>query len=635
MKKNMKNIDNYMLYKDLLKQMTNYRNHKIHTLEWKNDDVNKFIMDVNEKRINDYTKEDWDKIITLSKNSRLVCDIIMKNHDVPLDVFKAVLPRFTTTEYMLHRQDYSNEDIEMILNILGPNRVKETLDANIEYVSDNVINYMIMLPNEKLAEYDFLPLQYMTYGSRNAGKVLENYKERFDGYEQAFTAIANNMRLMDDIRTDAFLYGGVLEHTRSMTPEVSKSIYSCCAETLFDPEVLDNELKDRAEKTILYMIRTHKLTTSCELDLVQRYKESPKGLGRLIEKLAQLTSNDETMVSIAELKQLDCNRVLTINKNLGIKAGKRLYEVHPVNPEKKKILISAITSQKGFAPELADEIIATGDRNLIKALIVQSNQNSVLYHNIKTVYNEYKAYFDFIDMLYEKTNPIIGYALMNDNRRQLIIHNFFANDKSMDEETSKVKKDKKGYEIVSRAKLLSYQTMGNYNFMGITKEERELLKGIVNELGRQYTEEAYRNPYYENIRESENIATIRDFGIATEITYADETIRRKHSDLCRIVNIGGNYSISVKSLMELETEQLEKLAFSMSKEERYSELKKICSQITSEMILLYQDDSDKLQYAIYKLTPLYEAIKERYLKLELEEKEAEEKEKEEEEYGDL
>ncbi len=589
----------------------------------------KFINDILSKKITSYTQEDWENILKLAEHNRGVRQIL-SSQSVPKWVFMKFAPKFDDYSCCLKRNDLLDEEIANFLKIIGKEKVKEMMLEDPNLISGTVLSYFASHKDE-LEKYDYLPLRLMYRSVNGFDDIEHNFDTLFPDNENAMTEIVNNRYIMEKNRMKAFELGCNLENIiYPPRGEVASAVYASLAQTIFEFEQEENpEAFKSATDKLIYMIKNNLVSYSCQMDIIERYKESPKReYEKILKEVALNSKIDEVIAEIANITygNQDIHEIAVYNK-FGGEGTYNILKDRCVTPQAEKGLFVYFLTHTPDGNVLTTNTLKKAadwqDKNLNKLLALDFNDGA--RRKMEGNMGVYEFYYRFYVLL---SNEI-----KHKPRAKMLALHLLTCDKEFNPENAKIK-DGSGSFYINKFVINNHIT-NKYNHLGCIAEHEIKALDIV--LPR--CEEVIRcNKYLTEEQRKNQLETLHNYKESIMKIWKQEAIRRQFPEFFVESKLDGSsgmndaFHFNIVRIVRSNDKKIDEFKDYISKLDNIDILNELKRNILNDIVDgVKSPNSAFLIPASAKCASIYDVISERVETLEKEAIEKFEKEEIEEE----
>lgn len=557
---------------------------------------------------------DWEEILEKAETNRNIRKMLTAVK-TPKWVFIRLATKYDDFDEILSREDLTEDEMNAFLKFIGTKKVKEMLLNDPDAISQRVMSYLVELPDSELKKYDYLPLRVMVKNIAGFKHNENTYIEMYGDNEDALSEIINNKFITNETKLKAFDMGCNIEKVINPPKgEITAYLYNILAQTIFETDAKDNYLAViQATDKLNQLIKDDKLSYSCQMDFLERYKANPYAANDIIIKsLARYSQADDILAKILEISYHNTEYDITHNRFAGYKP----YEIiknKTTMPRQKKMLFLEFYSHRPNASTLKNEHLKEAaewnDKNLNKLLTLDIDEFNLRKADGKT--GEYDIYFQFYKKLRTITPErakLFALPLLLFDNECLPSHTY-----------SEKQKDKMGEEFVSVNAINTYITNKYGPVCNITKHEYDIVNKVVNE-----TINEIKNNKSMSTDEKENL--INNFLSYQELLINDrwnkEEIRRKYPDFfCPIKHNAESkfdtFKLDIQNIAKMQDNEIKKFNKYISKINDVCVIKCLLKELTEGVVNSVNGPTSPFLFiAVSKCNSIFETINNRYYELE-------------------
>ena len=570
-----------------------------------------------ENKTKNYTMEDWNEILKLSKKDEEFIAALFKAKNVPHEIYEKLFDNHMISEEQIYGAIKCND---IPIDLIGKLKESQPTKFWAEYLSDKdnlleisdvLITCLCESTFPELEEMNYKPFElvkdeYIT-GLINDTICKPNFSMFPGEVPEGFTSSAtNNIYLTDETRNKAFDMGFVPYQMTNFTKYTAEEYYKFFADNLFEifpTTKLEKRHNQISSNYIMHMMITGKLSEACQEDFIQRFQNSITEVDdRAYKAILQHTKSSNVLHSACCYKMKTYKHLIAENPNLSEFVKKELFPYF-TEKEQKVILLRMLCNNK-LTENGLNEMMSCGDINLNRAMIINPNIPEKIRENL---INDGLYSFDFDELFssqFKMLNEVSKALNVIDcpKTRDRIMYNILKS--VMNQDKIRNYKDILGKECVSHEKTFKtielntknkLKKLSDEHFVAISEELKKLQK---------------RFPSQKDILEI-CIEDLREINKHSKLhcQFSEFYIHDKETNLIEF-NFDKFYHIS--------KDNLNKLIDYVKNEEDIRILEKLQSDIKFGISTLPLCDCDIVYKSIAKFTMLYSVINDKIEELEKE-----------------
>ena len=564
-----------------------------------------------DEKTSEYKFEDWISVCKFAnENDCLPLKIaILKSKNVTTSATHKIMDSLDYDEkfYTFLSNAVNKEIISELLGIYDIREIYNFLYSYGDHFSQNSIAHLCNLREDLLKKVDYYPYRLIKSDCPIIEKLeylLDDNNELFkNGISEKMTsAIASNSNIPESIRNEAFKKGYVLLDINKFTNEMIEEIYKTCTESLFmingEHKEEYEELKNEIHEELSFLMKHNFLSESHQIDFVEQTRCSPRSHNQTFNFIVTTTPYADVMKRALYVSDMNIINKISDNEFINCDVIKSALKIASSRQLDRAYITAVFNSATDL--ELTRTFFMHKDTSIYRAILTSCRTSDMVSDYIvkATKNNPHNEEFKFLRDL----RTVVAGAISDPNRQLImnyIMLEIFKNEKDNEAQRAALNSMTSTHRLILELK----RELPSQWFL-MEHSEFKLLRDTMNRLSEKYPK--YKFICDDVLCKLDNLEN--DIKIVKKYPEIFTTIPNK---TCHIGERLPFSKIDIDKLVNLTEDKKKEFIRDISKIEN-KDIDNLLYDMMTNKVNKIPIDCDEILINSYKLSPIFDAVDEKY-----------------------